>query len=85
MIVQLNPQIPVITPKGKAQAIALIDYSEEHDLHWICFLDDGGQCWTFKNSEIRGFPNATMGRTALKSDSLHQYCFGTADKAEPGQ
>ena len=66
MILQLNPQIPILTPKGKAQAFAIVDYSEEHDLMFCCFLDEGGACWTFKNSEIRGFPNATMGRTGEK-------------------
>lgn len=62
MILQLNPQIPLQTPKGGSQAIAVIDYSEEHDLKWVCILDDNGEIWTFKNSEVRGFPNSTMGR-----------------------
>jgi hypothetical protein len=34
MIVQLNPQLPLLTPKGKAYAHFLIDYSQEHDLLW---------------------------------------------------
>lgn len=62
MILQLNPQIPVITPKGPAQAIGWLDYSEEHDLKWICFIDSTGECWTFRNSQIRAFENQTMGR-----------------------
>jgi len=37
MIVQLNPPIPLETPKGKALAQALIDYGVEHDLVWVCF------------------------------------------------
>ena len=35
MILQLNPQIPLITEKGSGQAILLLDYSEEHDLMWV--------------------------------------------------
>lgn len=62
MILQLSPHIPVKTPKGDAQAIGWIDYSEEHDLMWICFLDESGQCWIFPNHEIRAFENYTVGR-----------------------
>jgi hypothetical protein len=64
MILQLNPQIPVRTPKGNAQAFLIIDYSEEHDLKWVVFQDDTGECWAWSNKEIRAFPNATMGRSA---------------------
>jgi hypothetical protein len=62
MILQLNPTIPIMTPKGRAQAVALIDYGPEHDLIWVCFLDVNGQCWSYRNSEIRGEKNVTMGR-----------------------
>lgn len=67
MIIQLNPTIPIQTPKGHAQAVIVIDYGPEHDLLWVCFLDKNGECWTFKNSEIRGDKNLTMGRR-------HEYC-----------
>ena len=62
MIVQLHPSIPVVTPQGNAQAMMVIDYGPEHDLVWVCFLDCNGQCWSYKNSEIRGQKNITMGR-----------------------
>ena len=62
MILQLNPSIPVVTPQGKAQAMMVIDYGPEHDLVWVCFLDCNGQCWSYRNSEIRGQMNITMGR-----------------------
>ena len=62
MIVQLNPTIPIQTPKGHAQAVFVIDYGPEHDLLWVCFIDKTGECWTLKNSEIRGDKNLTMGR-----------------------
>jgi hypothetical protein len=62
MIFQLHPSIPVVTPQGNAQAMIVIDYGPEHDLIWVCFLDSNGQCWSYKNSEIRGQKNITMGR-----------------------
>ena len=64
MMLQLNPQIPMVTPRGPAQAIMVIDYSEEHDLLWVCALDEGGAIWAFGNKEVRLFANASMGRTA---------------------
>ena len=61
-MIQLNPQIPVLTPKGKGWAFFLIDRSQEHDLEWVVFLDDGGYCWTFRNSDIRIQKNLTLDR-----------------------
>lgn len=71
-VTQLNPTIPFETPKGRAEAIALIDYGPEHHLAWVVFLDKGGQCWTFQNPDIRGCANPTMGRTdsRLKQEDL---------------
>ena len=61
MILQLNPPIPVETPKGRALAHVLIDYGIEHDLMWVCFEADG-QCWTWKNQMIKADDNVTFGR-----------------------
>lgn len=55
MILQLNPQIPLVTDKGPGQALFLIDYSEEHDLMFVVCLDESGEIWTFPNSKVRGF------------------------------
>ncbi len=63
MIIQLNPPVPIETPKGSAQAMFLIDYSIEHNLMWVCFIDETGECWTFQNPEIRACKNITLGRT----------------------
>ena len=60
-LLQLDPPMPVHTPKGDAVAHVLIDYGLEHDLMWVCFLDDSGECWTFGNREVRALPNATYG------------------------
>lgn len=65
-ITQLNPSIPLITPKGGGQAILVVDYGPEYDLMFTVILDDNGECWTFKNSEVRGFPNPTLGRSFKK-------------------
>ena len=71
MIIQLNPTLPLETPKGKAFAHFLIDYGEEHHLMWVCFQDDTGECWTWSNANVRIQKNPTMGRIDIKwPDSL---------------
>jgi len=61
-MMQLNPPLPLVTPKGKAMAHFVIDYGMEHNLLWVCFQDDTGECWTWQNSHIRLQPNITMDR-----------------------
>lgn len=61
-VTQLNPPIPVETPKGKALAHFLIDYGPEYDLLWICFDDATGECWTWHNHMIRAQDNISIGR-----------------------
>ena len=67
MIVQLSPCIPIKTPKGNALAHFMIDYGLEHDIFWVCFQDDTGECWTWNNREVRAQPNITHGRTHITS------------------
>lgn len=61
-MLQLKPPIPVITLKGKGLAHVLIDYGPDHDLMWVVFQDATGECWTWRNSDVRGQENITMGR-----------------------
>lgn len=63
MITQLNPPIPVATPKGPALAHLVIDYGPEYNLIWVCFIDETGECWSYDNKLIRAQKNITMGRT----------------------
>jgi hypothetical protein len=67
-LLQLDPPIPVMTPRGKALAVVLIDYGVEFDLMWTCFLDSG-ECWTFRNPEIRAQTNETIGRKATDGNN----------------
>jgi hypothetical protein len=62
MITQLNPTIPLITPKGNGYAHFVIDYSQEHNLIWVVFIDESGECWSFQNKEVRIQQNNTFGR-----------------------
>jgi hypothetical protein len=64
-MLRLDPPIPVITPKGRAWAHVLIDYSQEHHLVWVCFQDDTGECWSWQNRDIRIQPHPTRGRDKI--------------------
>ncbi len=61
MITQLTTPIPLKTPKGKAWAVAIIDYGPQWDLLWVTFVCETGECWTFNNREIRQEENYTFG------------------------
>lgn len=61
MLTQLQTPLPLTTPKGKAWAVAIIDYGPHWDLLWVTFIHDSGECWTFNNSEIRQEKNFTFG------------------------
>lgn len=66
-ILQLDPPVPLDTPRGPGIAHFLIDYGAEHNLMWTVFLDANGECWTFPNPEIRAQKNITMGRVPINS------------------
>jgi hypothetical protein len=62
MITQLNPPLPLITPKGNGWAHFLIDYGVEHDLLWVVFQNDTGECWSWLNRDIKLQNNITLNR-----------------------
>jgi hypothetical protein len=61
-MLQLDPPIPIETPKGKGLAHILIDYGIEHDLLWVTALDENGQVWCYRNRDIRFQMNISAGR-----------------------
>lgn len=76
MILQLDPPIPLETPKGKGWAHFLIDYSQEHHLMWVVFIDATGECWTVPNPEVRLQHNWTMQRRKNDKDDHHSFGVG---------
>ncbi len=58
---QLNPPIPLDTPKGPAYAHLAIDYGQEHYLLFVCFVNETGECWIFPNRDVRIQKNVSMG------------------------
>ena len=62
-MLQLNPTIPIIriSDNMKGYAFIVIDYSQEHDLFFVCAMDNG-EIWTLNNKDIRMQSNLTIGR-----------------------
>lgn len=86
MITQLNPPIPLETPKGKAWAVALIDYGPQWDLQWVTFVHDTGECWTFRNSTVRQGENYTFGLhspTPISQPSISKTANGKSEGSVP--
>ena len=62
-LLQLNPPIPMNTPKGEGFAHILIDYGPESDLYWTVLITATGEIWTYANRYVRAAKNITLGRT----------------------
>jgi hypothetical protein len=60
-MLQLNPSIPMMTPRGPGFAILCLDYSQEHDLIWCVALTESGEMWCLRNQDVRIDKNYTLG------------------------
>lgn len=61
-MLQLNPPIPLFTPKGEGLAHFLIDYSCEMNLYWVVLIKETGEIWTFANPKVRACKNISLER-----------------------
>lgn len=83
MLTQLNPSIPLNTPKGTAECWAIIDYGPEHDLLWVCCIDTTGEIWTVSNKEVRGCKNVSLGRKLATPDPVKEFLSAIAEMTTP--
>lgn len=60
---QLNPMIPLDTPKGEGFAFWRTDYSQEHDTLYTVIITSTREIWEFPTPQVRGVKNFSMGRT----------------------
>jgi hypothetical protein len=62
-MLQLNPTLPITRnlDNMKGYAIAIIDYSQEHDLLFVCAMDNG-EIWTYNNKDIKVQKNISLNR-----------------------
>ncbi|MET0256314.1 MAG: hypothetical protein ABW193_10975 [Luteibacter sp.] len=83
-MLQLNPPLPMNTPKGEGFAHFLIDYGPESDLYWTVFITATGEIWTFANREVRASKNITLGRTSPSVPRAASPRRPSGDAHEPG-
>lgn len=48
--------------KGDGYAIAMIDYSQEHNIFFVVAITETGEIWTAPNSKVRMLKNITLER-----------------------
>jgi len=87
-MLQLNPPLPLLTPKGEGFAHILIDYGPELDLYWTVFITATGEVWTFANREVRASKNITLGRTSVEQPAAATDAVPSSTgkgRASPGQ
>lgn len=62
-MLQLNPTLPIvrISDGMTGYAFLVIDYSQEHDLLYVCAMNNG-EIWTLNNKAIRIQNNITLNR-----------------------
>lgn len=65
-ILQLSPQIKVLTPLGKGWCFFLIDYDLQINSIWIVRLDETGEVKHFNSNQIRIDGNPTIDLPFLK-------------------
>jgi hypothetical protein len=58
-ILQLDPLIPLESPRGRCMAHFIINPGDEHHLQFVTFIDDTGECWTWLAKEVRLQANQT--------------------------
>jgi hypothetical protein len=82
-MLQLNPPLPMNTPKGEGFAHILIDYGPESDLYWTVLITETGEIWTFSNRQVRASKNFTMGRVSPGQPPGEQAHAGESNVARP--
>lgn len=81
-ISQINPPIPVITPKGKGLAYFIRDYGpHSHDMWTVCI---NGEFWSFLNPEIRAVDLPSDDSRGILTNDANNITASNEDKTADG-
>ncbi len=61
MMLQLNPPLYVVTPKGDGEAVVMIDYGANVNPIFLVVLDETREVLCFDMIDLRGQGNAMWG------------------------
>ena len=59
-ILQLSPEIRVLTPLGEGYALFIIDYGMNHNTVWVVALYDDGKILHFDSREVKHCGNEML-------------------------
>jgi hypothetical protein len=58
---RIEPPMEFDTPKGRALAFWMIDYTQTQDVIYGCIIKATGQIWWFRNKDVLHVPDLTNG------------------------
>jgi hypothetical protein len=69
-MLQLNPTIPIVRRSDgmKGYAYAIIDYSQEHYVYFVCGLDNG-DIWVLSNKDLSLQSNVSLDRKLYRGEN----------------
>lgn len=73
-VTQLNPPIPLTTPRGDMIAHFLIDNGMEDYYYFFGAMQDSGEWWCYDNSQVRAWVNHTLRRPHISPFSPPGNC-----------
>lgn len=74
-MVRLEPPIGLATPRGKADAYFVIDYSSDGHLIWVCFIRETGESRSYTGPEVRLLDNETC-RRGITTEKMIKHVSG---------
>ena len=85
-MLQLNPTLPITRnyDNMRGYAIAIIDYSQEHDLLFVCAMDNG-EIWTYNNKDIKVQNNISLNRQYKENITPSVKTNGTTQNSFKGE
>jgi hypothetical protein len=66
VILEVQQQIEVITPKGKGRIWLVTEYGAEIEKLFTIIINETGEFWEFTNKNITATSNITFGRNIVK-------------------
>jgi hypothetical protein len=64
-IAPISPPLPLVTPKGPADAYWIVDNGIDRAMQFVTFVRATGECWVWNQRDVRLEPNVTEGRAAV--------------------
>lgn len=64
VLLELRQPWPMLTPKGRARCLLILDYGADSPSLFLCAIDATGELWYFAQKDVRMEGNQTFGTSA---------------------